>query len=157
MRASLIIHERRGRWARQLRSRVAAWSVHLTESRSRDDIKFAAAKSASPLILMDLGNRLRPGLDDLDFTARHAPNALILVLDGTRTPGFATLARELGATLVLPAMVPPPSVLEILARWLPIARSRSETDGWAEDRRPEPEPWQLYLDVPVGTRSLVVS
>jgi hypothetical protein len=63
----------------------------------------------------------------------------------------------LGATLVLPATIPPPRVLEVLSRWLPLAKARSEADGWAEDRRPEPEPWQEYLDAPIGTRQPAIS
>ena len=54
---------------------------------------------------------------------------------------MATLARELGATLVLSGHVPPPVVAELLDRWLSLARRRTDADGWSARMAPEPESW----------------
>jgi hypothetical protein len=54
----------------------------------------------------------------------------------------ATIARELGATLVLPGLVVPPEVERLLQRWLPIAKGRSEAEGWSTSAEPEPEVWE---------------
>ena len=42
-------------------------------------------------------------------------------------------------------------IQDLLARWLPLARARSEAGGWAEDRKPEPEPWEYLLDPPMDS------
>ena len=69
MRLTLIVHERRGRWARRLRPLVAGWGARLVESRSADDLTSAIATAACPIVVLDLGERLRPGLDDLSRAA----------------------------------------------------------------------------------------
>ncbi len=70
-----------------------------------------------------------------------APNALTLVLDPSDQHDVAEVARELGATLVLAGTVVPPEVERLLQRWLPIARARSDAEGWSASAEPEPEPW----------------
>jgi hypothetical protein len=150
MHSSLITHERRGHWARHLRPRVADWPVHLIETRSGDELAAACERTACPIVVLDPGGRLQAALLDLDRAIMSAPNSLILVFEPAKSPGLAAFAREVGATLVLPAITPPPRVVDLLARWLPLARSRSEADGWAEDRRPEPAVWDHLLDaIPV--------
>jgi len=138
-RVPLVIHERIGTWARQLRPRVVSWPVRLVETRSRADLEGALDRAACPLVLIDLSGRACDILEDLDAAARAAPDALILALDPSPTPGVAALARELGATHVLNGPVVPPRVVALLARWLPLARRRAEADGWAAE--PEPELW----------------
>lgn len=151
MHTLLIVHERLGRWARQIRPRVAGWPVRPVETRSADELAVACGRSACPIVVIDPGDRLRLALADLDRAARAAPDALILMLGGSSPPEFPLVAREMGATLVLPATTPPPRVLDLLARWLPLARARSEAGGWAEDRKPEPEPWEYLLNSPMDS------
>jgi hypothetical protein len=140
MRLPLVVHERLGIWARQLRPRVAAWPVHLVETRSAADLKRALARSSCPLVVLDLRDRVPAGIEDLALALQVAPNALVVVLDPSAGDGVAGLVRELGAAHVLSGVVPPPVVAELLARWLPLALHRAEADGWAPDRDPEPEP-----------------
>jgi CheY-like chemotaxis protein len=140
---AVVIHERQGTWARHLRHRLLAWSIRWVETRSTADLEAALAGLACPVVLIDLGRRVRVGLEDLDRAAQTAPNALFLVLDPEAHEGVATLARELGATHVISGPVTPPEVVRLLARWLPQAQRQADTDGWSNARepRPEAEPW----------------
>lgn len=149
----LVLHERLGNWARQLRPRLSAWPVRLVESRSASDLESALAGTACPIVILDLDLRPRAGLEDLDRAVRAAPLALLLVLDPQAHEGVAPLARELGATLVLSGVVTPPTLTALLARWIPLALRRTEADGWsvACKPEPEPEPWNWlapYLALP---------
>jgi CheY-like chemotaxis protein len=139
----VVIHERRGFWARHLRPRLLAWPIRWVETRSTADLQTALAGMACPVVLIDLGRQVRSALEDLDRVAQTTPNALILVLDPQADEGVATLARELGATHVFSGPVTPPEVAQLLARWLPLAQRLAESDGWwhAREPAPEPEPW----------------
>jgi hypothetical protein len=154
MRVPLIIHARLGTWARQLRPRVVGWPVRVVETRTATDLEAAIAGSACPLLVIDLGSRTRAGLEDLDRALSKAPNALILMLDADAREGVSPLARELGAGHVMSGVITPPAVVSLLARWLPLAQRRAESDGWAGD--PEPEPWErndpLGWDLPTVAR-----
>jgi hypothetical protein len=136
----LIIHERSGSWARQLRPRLSSWPVRLVESRSSADLEGALAGTACPIVVIDLDGRPRAGLDDLARATRTAPSALVLVLDPGSLEGVALLARELGATHVASGVATPPAVAGLLARWIPLAVRRNEADGWSSACKPEPEP-----------------
>jgi hypothetical protein len=139
----VVIHERLGNWARHLRPRFLAWPVRWVESRSLADLEAALAGQACPVALIDLGRRVRAGLEDLDRAAQAAPGALFLVFDPQRHEGAAILARELGATHVFSGPVAPPEVARLLARWLPLAQRLGEGEGWSSARAPgpQPEPW----------------
>jgi hypothetical protein len=138
-RLPLVVHERLGTWARQLRPRVVGWPVRLVESRSAADLKSAVARSACPLVVLDLGDRVRSALDELDLALQVAPNSLVVVLDRGAQAGVADLAREMGAAHVFSGVVPPPAVADLLSRWLPLALRRAQLDGWSPDREPDPE------------------
>jgi hypothetical protein len=137
----LVIHERLGHWARQLRPRLSAWPIRLVETRSSADLEAVVSGQACPVVVIDLARRVRAGLEDLDRANRAAPNALVLVLDPGSHDGVPLLARELGATHVIAGVATPPAVAEILTRWLPLAQRRAERDGWSDGPGPEPEPW----------------
>jgi hypothetical protein len=150
----MVIHERLGTWARQLRPRLRAWPIRWVESRSTADLEAALAGRACPIVVIDLARRPRAGLEDLDRAARAAPNALILVLDPQAHEGVPTLARELGAAHVLAGPATPPQVADLIARWFPLAQRRTESDGWSNvpEPEPEPEPWN-WLAPLLATRS----
>jgi hypothetical protein len=136
---SVIIHERLANWARQIRPRFRGWPIRWAETRSRGDLVRAAARSACPILVVDLADRPVRGLEDLDAALGAAPMALSLVLDPGSHPGLAIAALGLGATLLRPGVVVPPEVVGLLHRWLPLARQRAESDGWSV---PIPsEPW----------------
>lgn len=139
----LMIHERNGTWARQLRPRLGEAAVRVVETRSADDLEASLAGAACPLVVLDLGRRPRAALDDLDRALSAAPEALVLVLDPESYDGAALLARELGATHVVSGPATPPAVVGLLRRWLPLARRRADASGWspAAPEPPEPEPW----------------
>ncbi len=127
---AVIIHERRGAWARQLRPRLAPRPICWRETRSSTDLDAALAGAARPLVVIDLADRPREHLRDLARVRPEAPDALILVLDPAEDHGTAAIARELGATLVLPGVATPPAVAALLARWLDLALGRIEAGGW---------------------------
>jgi CheY-like chemotaxis protein len=144
-RTLLIIHERLGNWGRQIRPRAVRWPARVVETRSAADLEAALARAACPILLIDLGDRVRAGLEDLHRAVQAAPNALSLVLDAKARPAVALLARELGATHVLSGVVTPPSVVALLTRWLPLARRRAELDGWAGDTKAAADPLDNLL------------
>jgi hypothetical protein len=146
-RVPLVIHERKGRWARQLRPSALGWPARLVESRSASALARALASAPAAVGLVDLGDRPRAGLEDLDLAARSAPEALILVLDPGDRPGVALLARELGAAHVLGGTVPPPTVVGLIDRWVALALRRAEAAGWPGDADDEipPGDWLARL------------
>ncbi len=147
VRVPLIIHERLARWGRQLRPRVATWPVRVHETRSSSDLVVALGRSACPILIIDLTDRPRQGLEALERAMANSPNLLTLALESGSHPEVLSLARELGATHVVSGLATPPDVMAILARWLPLAIRRAESDGWAGDPEPEPEPWEVATRV----------
>ena len=141
----LVVHERIGHWARQVRPRLSDRPLRLIQTRSGADLEtaLAGAGSACPVVLIDLARRVRAGLEDLERASRVAPESLVLVLDPDRHDGVALLARELGATHVLSGPVPPPDVAALLVRWLALSPKRAESAGWCgpEPEQVAPEPW----------------
>ena len=147
----LIIHERQARWARQIRPRVVGWPVSALETRTGAELASAAARSACPLVVVDPRARELAALEDLVLARRAAPGLLAMVFAPSPHAGdFASLAREMGATMILESSAPPPTVLKVLARWLRLARGRSSRTGWAEDCLPVAEPWELLLGLAPG-------
>lgn len=140
---ALIVHERLGNWARQLRPRLASWPIRWTETRSPDDLRAAVEGLSCPIVVIDLASRPKAGLEDLDLVIQSAPNAMVLVLDPGEHEGIPRLARELGATHAIQGLATPPEVAKLLVRWLPLAEHRTDDDGWsrAAKRPSEPEPW----------------
>jgi hypothetical protein len=140
-RIRLVVHERIGVWGRQLRPRAAAWGARLVETRSALDLVRALKRVSHPILLMDLGNRPGAGLDDLETAVREAPTLLALVLAPAPHPEMNQLAREIGAVHVFEGSVAPPVVLDLLHRWLALARRRREGEGWQKEETIPDEPW----------------
>jgi AmiR/NasT family two-component response regulator len=132
--ATVVTHERRATWARHLRPRLAAaGAVRWVESRSGSDLVRAVRGEPSPVVVIDVADRPRAMLEDLDRAAEACPTGLFLVLDPESHPGVTPLAFELGATLVMAGVIPPPRVAAMVLRWLPLARRRAEEAGWSPD------------------------
>ncbi len=130
-RVAVILHERRGNWAGQLRTRLQDRPVRWMETRSAADLDAALLGLACPVVLIDLRDYAAQGLHDLDRAARQSPAARVLVLDPEANEGVAELARELGATLVIPGFVPPPDVASLVDRWITLAAAQTEREGWS--------------------------
>jgi hypothetical protein len=85
------------------------------------------------------------GLDDLQRVEERAPGARVLVLDPEDHDGLPALARERGATLVLSGFVPPPEVACLVERWVVLACTQTEREGWSRplvlDQPVDPEGW----------------
>jgi hypothetical protein len=139
---SVIIHERVANWSRQLRPRFQGWPIRWSETRSTDSLVRAASASACPILVIELDHQAARGLLDLDEALQVAPNALSVLLEPQDREEVASLAREVGATLVLPGLVVPPEVERILQCWLPMAQHRIENQGWSASIEPEPELWE---------------
>jgi hypothetical protein len=130
-RVAVILHERRGNWAGQLRTRLQDRPVRWIETRSAADLDAALLGLACPVILIDLRNYAAQGLHDLDRAVRQSPAARVLVLDPEANEGVTELARELGATLVIPGFVPPPDVASLVDRWITLAAAQTKREGWS--------------------------
>jgi hypothetical protein len=122
----------------------------LIETRSGADLARALDRASHPILLLDLADRPRAGLEDLDTAVRAAPTVFALVLSGQMNPELTQLARELGASFVLPRSVPPPVVLNLLVRWLALSTRRQEAEGWQPGELPPSEQWLEPLIVAAG-------
>ena len=130
-----VLHERSGRWARQLRGRLQHASVRWVESRSRADLLAAIAASHSSIVLIEAGSDPVPTLQDLGAAALSGSAPLVLYLDPENRPDVLQAARELGATLAESGRRPPPEIAGLIARWIGLAGRRIEREGWS---RPAP-------------------
>ncbi len=130
-RVTLVVHERRDLWVRQLRPRVVGLPVTVRESRSAADLGRALSADPAAVVVADLGAEPFDRLSELEHCRRSLADALVLVLDPESIPGVALIAREVGATLVRSGFVSPPDVARILTRWITLASRRSEAAGWA--------------------------
>ena len=147
-RVAVILHERRGNWAGQLRTRLQDRPVRWIETRSAADLDAALLGLACPVVLIDLRNDPAQGLNDLDRVLRQSPAARILVLDPEEEQGVVELARELGAAQVISGFVPPPEVANLLDRWIKLAVTQIEREGWSRS---------LPVEVPIDPESWLES
>ena len=120
----VALHERRGNWARRLRPRLADWPIRWRECRSASDLASALEDAPEPIVLADLGRRPESVLADLASALPGGGRALVLVLDPGRRPWAHPIARELGATVVLPGVTTPPEVERLFRRWIALAADR---------------------------------
>ncbi len=149
----LVIHERLGYWARHLKPRLVGWPIAWAETRSTADLEAALRATACPIVVIDVADRPLAAMEDLDRAMQTAPDALALVLD-PRDYGVAPVALELGASHVMTGGVVPPAVADFLTRWVRLAQTRNEADGWSLPAEAEPEPWAglgLSLNSPSST------
>ena len=126
-RIPVILHERLGNWARQLRPRLYDLPIRWFETRSTADLDQVLTGMASPVVLIDLGSRPAAGLLGLRAILHRTSDARVLVLDAERHLEAAALARELGATHVISGFVAPPVVASLLGRWVTLAHGGSST------------------------------
>lgn len=145
MGVKLILHERIGRWARQFRPRADAWGVRLIESRSLSDLESALGLSSAPIVIVDFRDRAQPPFDAIVLTRMIASNSLILAVIPGAEPHLGMDAVEAGATISRHTTSPLLDTLNLIERWVKLAKSRSETGGWSPDRSPTPEPWETIL------------
>ena len=137
MHVPLILHERLGNWARQLRPRLHNLPIRWFETRSRADLEHILPGLACPVVLIDPGKLVANGLVDLDLVLMRSPDAMVLVNNAESNTEVTSLARELGATHVLSGFVPPPEVAGLLTRWILLARRQIERAGWSRTSSPE--------------------
>jgi hypothetical protein len=148
MRAVVIVHERLGRWYRQLRPRLSDLPARWFEIRSPDDLGEVLEGLAFPVALIDLNRQPLDGLDALNLINTRAPGARTLVLDPDAHVGASDLARELGATHVCTGFAPPPLVADLIARWITLAGRGLDSAGWSRTTFPESatDPWSWLSD-----------
>lgn len=97
------------------------------------------------MLLVDLGQRPVPMLEDLERVLERSPDALSLVIAQEGDEEALVLARELGATMAIGGRVLPPEVMQLLDRWVRLARKRLETEGWIDEMAGRAEPWDGLL------------
>ena len=139
-RQLVVISERRSAWASQLRARLQDRPVIWRETRGTNDLLASVEGWPCPIVVIDLGTQPREGLERLVQLSVLAPSALVLVLDRHRLPDVHDLALSLGATQVWSGFAPPPSVADLIGRWLTLARHRTALAGRAALPKPEPDP-----------------
>jgi len=158
-RIPVILHERIGNWARQLRPRLFDLPIRWFETRSTADLDPVLTGMACAVVLIDLGSRPALGLLGLQAILHRASDARVLVLDPETHQDAGDLARELGATYVISGFVPPPAVAALLRRWVRLAQGRIGHSGWSKALIPdsESEPWGWlapYLADPASARMI---
>lgn len=131
MHVPLILHERLGNWAGQLRPRLHNLPVRWFETRSRPDLDAVLTGLSCPVVLIDPGKHVTNGLIDLDLVKSRSPDSLVLVNNAESDTNVKSLARELGATYVLSGFVPPPEVARLLTHWISLASRQIERAGWS--------------------------
>jgi hypothetical protein len=156
-RTAVILHERIGNWARQLRPRLFDLPIRWFETRSTADLGLVLTGMACPVVLIDLALSPASGLRGLQTILDRASDARVLVLDAEVHEDAAGLVREMGATHVFSGFVPPPVVASLLRRWVKLASARVEHGGWSKPLVPDPEsePWGWlapYLTDPATAR-----
>lgn len=139
-RQLVVISERRGYWASQLRGRLVDRPVFWRETRGLPDLLEAVDGWPNPVVVLDLGDRPRDGLERLVQVSVRAPSALTLVLDPNDRPEVREVGRSLGASLVWSGFAPPPRVAELIDRWLVLSRRRASQAGRAALPESEPDP-----------------
>lgn len=159
VRTAVIVHERLGRWYRQLRLRLPDQPVRWFETRSPADLDPILEGLAFPVVLIDLARQPIDGLTALLRVKTRAPGARILVLDPDAYMNDGNIARELGATHVYRGFTPPPRVADLIARWTVLASRGGESAGWSRTTFPEAatDPWSWlsdYLGEPANGRTL---
>jgi hypothetical protein len=142
-RIAVILHERIGNWARQLRPRLHDLPIRWFETRSVADLEPVLTGMACPVAVLDLGSRPAAGLLGLQTILHRASDARALVLDPEVHDEAAGVARELGATYVMTGFVPPPVVASLVRRWIKLAQTQVDKSGWSKVLVPDPEsePW----------------
>jgi hypothetical protein len=144
-RVLVIVHERIGHWNAQLRARLGHLPIRWVETRSASDLERALERSARPVVVMDLGDRMRDGIAELTRAAERGPLALILAIDRHERPGVTKLAREMGATLTLSGHPSPPQVAVLIGRWVSLAARAGDADGWVPRVPPDPNSWEAWV------------
>jgi len=135
---ALILHERRGNWARSLRSRMGDLPIRWFESRSTADLLAAARGLTAPVVLIDLGEEPYGPLEDLTRLIDLAPSARVLILDPWERPEVSESVRALGATHSISGFVPPTEVADLLARWVSLAAEETDRQGWSRPLPADP-------------------
>jgi hypothetical protein len=136
-RVAVVVHERLGKWAAQLRPRLRDRPVRWYETRSRADLVGVLAGLATPVVVIDLARREMEGLADLAEAVRLCPGAFALVLNPEEDDAVERLARELGATHVISGFAVPPEVAALVDRWIGLAARAAERGEWTRPLVPD--------------------
>ncbi len=141
----MVLHERSGGWARQLRARLDHVPVRWFETRATAELLAAVSACTSPVVLIEAGAEPIPALHDLARVVARGAEPRVLFLDPASRPDVLGAARDLGATLAESGRITPPEVAALLARWIALAGRAVEREGWTRplpaDPVREPAAW----------------
>ena len=110
----LLVFERHGQLAEQLRPRMKHRPIRVREARSAADCRRALRGVRGSLAVLDFSGDALAGLRALEAVLDVDPQAAILVLGDRPLAGLGPRLLELGATHVAEA----PGDPEVLAAWL---------------------------------------
>lgn len=134
----VVLHERSGGWARQLRSRLGAGPARWVETRSTAELLDAVAGGASPVVLIEAGRDPEAALRDLAMVVARGSSPLTLFIDPIGRPEVVEMAREFGATHVGAGRFTPPEVAALIGRWIELSARAGAREGWSRPRPADP-------------------
>lgn len=134
----VVLHERSGSWARQLRARLGNGPARWVETRSTADLLEAIAGAAAPVVLIEAGPDPAPSIHDLARVVARGSSPRILFIDPLGRLEAMDAARELGATLAVSGSAAPPEVAGLIGRWIELSRQAGAREGWSRPRPADP-------------------
>lgn len=142
---AVVLHERSGTWARQLRARLQDLPARWFETRSTSELTAATSACTSPVVLIESGTDPAPAIRDLARLVATASSPRILFLDPAGRPDVLRAAGEMGATLAPLDRPTPPEVAAIVRRWAALTALEIASEGWTRplpaDPSREPADW----------------
>lgn len=155
----VVLHERSGAWARQLRARLDDVPARWFETRSTADLLAATRACTSPVVLIEAAPDPAPALRDLAVLAASASSPFVLFVDPRGRPEVLGAARESGATRAVSGRVTPPEVAALAARWISLAGRAVDREGWTRpipaDPARDPAAWveEVVAEAAAGAES----
>jgi hypothetical protein len=106
------------------------------------------------VVVIELGKDPSGPLEDLIGVIERNSSARVLVIDPEAREAVEELARELGATHIMPGFAAPPEVAELIGRWIRLALDEAGREGWSRplpiDPARHPMAWIEALIAGVG-------
>lgn len=134
----VVLHERLGGWARQLRPRLAGSPARWIETRSTAELLVAITGGASPVILIEASQDPEGNLREVALVVERGGSPLVLFIDPLDRSDVMDLGRELGATLTVGGRCTPPEVAELIGRWIGLSARANAREGWSRPRPADP-------------------
>ncbi|WP_165071705.1 hypothetical protein [Paludisphaera rhizosphaerae] len=134
----VVLHERSGVWARQLRARLDGAPVRWAETRSTAGLLEAVIGDATPVVLIEGGPDPEKALREVAQVVERGSSPLIMFIDPFDRLDVMDAARDLGVTRAVSGRVAPPEVAELIGRWIGLSAKAYASEGWSRPRPADP-------------------